>query len=267
MASPVELPGFTRREVTFDHRAHDVYVGGAGPAVIVMHEVPGLHPGVVAFARRLHAVGLTTYLPSLFGTPGRPASPGSTAAAIARACVAREFATWAADAASPIVAWLRQLARSAHAACGGPGVGAIGMCLTGGFALGMMIDPWVVAPVLAQPSLPFPITARHRASLGLDAATCAALAAGDVDVLGLRFTGDRLVPPERFAALRALLGERFIAVEIDSRPGNPHGIGRLAHAVLTHDLVDRPGHPTRAALDQVLAFFVERLGPPAGARR
>ena len=257
------LAGFACTAMTFDGVTRDVYVAGTGPAVIVMHEVPGLHPGVLAFARRLVALGLTAYLPSLLGEPGRPMTPAYTAASMARACVAQEFATWATGANSPIVAWLRRLAVHAHGACGGPGVGAIGMCLTGGFALGMMVEPAVIAPVLSQPSLPFPLTARHRRDLGIDDATKAAIRARtDVCVLGLRFTGDRLVPPERFAALRTLLGDRFVAVEIDSRPGNRHGIGRLAHSVLTHDLVDEPGHPTRVALEQVLAFFSARLLPP-----
>jgi dienelactone hydrolase len=78
-------------------------------------------------------------------------------------------------------------------------------------------------------------------------------------VLGLRFTGDSLAPEERFQRLRDELGDRFIAVEIDSSPGNPHGIRKAAHSVLTEDLVDEPGHPTRDALDRVLAFFDERL--------
>ncbi|MBK9032731.1 MAG: dienelactone hydrolase family protein [Myxococcales bacterium] len=229
-----------------------------------MHEVPGLHPGVLAFAARLRAAGFTTYLPSLLGTPGKPMTAGYMLGSMARACVAREFATWASGAGSPIVGWLRQLAALAHAEAGGRGVGAIGMCLTGGFALGMMVDERVIAPVLSQPSLPFAVTGRHRRAIGVDADTCAAIAArADVPVLGLRFTGDRLVPPERFATLRELLGDRFIAVEIDSSRGNPHGLKRTAHSVLTHDFVDAPGHPTRAALDRVMAFFAERLAPAA----
>jgi dienelactone hydrolase len=257
-----DLGGFTRRAIRLRGASRDVYVGGDGPAVIVMHEIPGLHPGVLAFARRLHALGLSTYVPSLLGEPGRPMTPAYAARSIARACVAREFTTLATGATSPIVDWLRALAALAHRERGGPGVGALGMCLTGGFALAMLVEPAVIAPVLSQPSLPFAITPAQRRDLGLDeAARAAARARTDVCVLGLRFTGDRLVPPERFAALRELLDDRFLAVEIDSSPGNPHRIGRLAHAVLTHDLVDRPGHPTRAALDRVLAFFRERLHP------
>jgi dienelactone hydrolase len=239
-----------------------VYRGGTGPAVVVMHEVPGLHPGVVAFGRRLIAAGFTAYMPSMFGQPGRPLTAGYNMASIARACVAREFATWASDTTSPITTWLRALARDAHDKCGGPGVGAIGMCLTGGFALAMMVDPTTVAPVLSQPSMPFPITRRHRRDLGVSTADLAAIkerVAAGACVMGLRFTKDRLVPDARFARLREELGDGFIAIEIDSAPGNPHGIPRLAHSVLSHDFVDTPGHPTRIALDRVLAFFRERL--------
>lgn len=163
---------------------------------------------------------------------------------------------------SPIVSWLRALAREEHGRCGGPGVGAVGMCFTGGFALGMMVDDVVVAPVLSQPSLPLPLTRGMRSDLGLsppDLARMIERAAAGTCVLGLRFTGDRASPPERFERLRTLLGDRFVGVELDSSPGNPAGHRRGAHSVLTEDLDDRPGTPTRAALDQVLAFFGERL--------
>ena len=80
-------------------------------------------------------------------------------------------------------------------------------------------------------------------------------------MLGLRFTEDRAVPAARFATLKRELGDRFVAVEIDSSPGNPHGIPEDAHSVLTEHLVDEPGHPTRDALDRVLALFRDRLMP------
>jgi dienelactone hydrolase len=185
-----------------------------------------------------------------------------TAETIARACVSREFTIWGTRQNSPITDWLRELARLAHRECGGVGVGALGMCLTGGFALAMMVDDVVQAPVLSQPSLPFGVTPARRRDLGIDDATLArvrARADAGVCVLGLRFTHDVLVPDERFQRLRDELGDRFIAIEIDSGPGNPHGISRFAHSVLVLDRVDRPGHPTRIALDRVIAFFRERL--------
>jgi hypothetical protein len=50
----------------------------------------------------------------------------------------------------------------------GPGVGAIGMCFTGGFALAMAMEASVLAPVVSQPALPAPLGARKRAAVGLD---------------------------------------------------------------------------------------------------
>lgn len=137
------------------------------------------------------------------------------------------------------------------------------MCFTGGFALGMMVDDVVVAPVLSQPSLPVSISKGRRRDVGLspgDLARVQDRCAAGCRVLGLRFTGDKLSPPERFVHLRQLLGDQFIGVEIDSSPGNPHGHEPSAHSVLTEHLDDRPGTPTRAALDQVLAFFSDALG-------
>jgi len=256
------LGDFDRADVTYDGVTYPVFQGGRGPAVVVMHEIPNLHPGVIAFGERVVAAGFTVYMPSLFGTPGAPVTVGTNLRSMLRACVSREFATWATGKTSPITVWLRALARDAHAACGGPGVGALGMCLTGGFALAMMVDDTVVAPVLSQPSVPFPLLPSERRDLGIspdDLAVVRRRAADGTCVMGLRFTGDGLVPAARFARLREELGDRFIAIEIDSSRGNPHGIPRRAHSVLAHDYVDTPGHPTRVALDQVLGFFRERL--------
>ena len=257
-----ELPGFQASTFTHDGLSHEVFRAGTGPAVIVIHEVPGLHPEVIAFGRRVVDAGFTVYMPSLFGTPGKPFGVAYSIRSIARACVAREFVTMATDRTSPIVSWLRRLAADAHAECGGPGVGAVGMCFTGGFALGMMVDETMLAPVVSQPSLPFPIGKRRKASVGISDADFERVkeqAARGGCLLGLRFTADLAVPPERFETLRRELGDAFIAVEIDSSRGNPNGIKRRAHSVLAHDLVDEPGHPTRAALEQVLAFQQERL--------
>jgi dienelactone hydrolase len=258
------LAGF--EQFTFDHdgAARTVYRRGSGPGVVVIHEVPGITPEVARFARRVADAGFTVFAPCLFGTPGRPLSVPYMLEQAARACVSREFYVLARGASSPITDWLRALCRHAHAACGGPGVGAIGMCLTGNFALALMVDEAVMAPVLSQPSLPFPLTASHRAALHLSDADLAVVkrrAAAGCGVLGLRFTRDPLCPPERFATLRRELGPGFEGIEIDSGRGNPHGIKRTAHSVVTVDLVDEAGHPTRQALERVLGFFHERLRP------
>ena len=252
---------FENYEATYEGKTRTVLRGGTGPAVIVIHEVPNLHPGVIDFGRRVVEAGFTVYMPSLIGTPGAPASPITNVQGIARACVSSEFATWATRKTSPIVTWLRALARDAHAACGGPGVGAVGMCLTGGFALAMAVDEIMLAPVLSQPSVPFPISAAHRRDLGISDEDLAAVRARDTCVLGMRFTGDVMVPAARFRRLREELGDRFIAIEIDSSANNAHDIPRTAHSVLTHHFVDVEGHPTRDALDRVIAFLRERLVP------
>ena len=256
------LADFDPSTFTAEGASRAIYRIGSGPAVIVISEIPGITPGVAAFGRSVASRGLTAVLPHVFGDDGRAPSTGYIATSFAKACIAKEFTVLATGRTSPIIGWLRALARSEHQRCGGPGVGAVGMCFTGGFALGMMVDDVVVAPVLSQPSLPFPVSRSRRADVGLSDADLARVqerAAAGCGVLGLRFTGDKASPPERFEHLRQLLGDQFVGVEIDSSPGNPHGHKKMAHSVLTEDLDDRPGTPTRAALDQVLDFFSERL--------
>jgi dienelactone hydrolase len=256
------LEGFETFDFAHDGARRTVFVRGDGPAVVVMHEVPGITPEVARFARRVADDGFRVYLPHLFGTPGKPLSFPYLLGQMGRACVSREFAVLAKHDTSPITDWLRALCRRAHAECGGPGVGAIGMCITGNFALALMVDETIMAPVLSQPSLPFGLTAAHRAALHVSDADLARVkrrSEAGCPVLGLRFTADPLCPGERFATLRRELGTAFEGIEIDSGAGNPHGIKRMAHSVVTTDLVDTEGHPTRAALDRVLGFFRQRL--------
>ncbi len=246
-----------------------VYRRGEGPGVVVIHEIPGITPMVERFARIVADDGFSVFLPDLFGVPGKPFSNGYMLQGIVRACIRREFHVLAKGHASPITDWLRALCRHAHAECGGPGVGAIGMCLTGNFALALMVDESVMAPVLSQPSLPFSVSPSHRAALHVsdeDLATIRKRAAQGVGVLGLRFSHDPLCPGARFETLRRELGSGFESIEIDSGPGNPHGLSRAAHSVVTEELVDDAGHPTRQALDRVLGLFRERLrpGPASG---
>jgi dienelactone hydrolase len=241
----------------------DIYRRGAGPAVIVMSEVPGITPNVAAFARKVADRGLTAVMPHLFGNPGKDPSGAYALDTLVKLCISKEFSALATDSPGPITAWLKALARAEHARCGGRGVGAVGMCFTGGFALAMAVEDSVTAPVLSQPSLPFPVSKARKASIQLTDADWARVQSRARDdglcVIGMRFTGDRAVPPERFAHLREKLGDAFIAVELDSGPGNPYGHPKMAHSVLTEHLQDREGTPTRRALDQVLDFFESRL--------
>jgi len=258
------LPGYERFDFDDGRWTRPVFRRGSGPAVIVIHEMPGLHPLVVRFADRVAAAGMTVFLPSLFGEPGRPVSMGYVLGEMLKAiCIRREFHIWAANQSSPIVDWLRGLARRAHQQCGGRGVGAVGMCFTGGFALAMMTEPSVVAPVLSQPSLPFPISAERRAALGVsrEEIACAQrrFETENLSMIGLRFFGDRAVPNARFDTYRKTFGDRFEAIELDPKDAQP-GTGMSPHSVLTihlHD--DDPDGPTKRAEARVIEFFRQRV--------
>jgi dienelactone hydrolase len=262
MAHRDNLSDLTCESVTLLGDTKEVFRIGSGPAIILIPEIPGITPEHADLARRLAAQGYTVVSPSLFGVPGRPMTAANALTTISRACVAKEFAAFATGSTRPITAWLRALAEREHAACGGRGVGVIGMCFTGGFGLAMMLSDAVVAPVLSQPSLPLPLGAARSADYGLDPNDLGRIlerTAQGACVVGLRFTEDRAVPAARFESLRRDLGDAFVAFEIDSAPGNAHDIKKSAHSVLTHDFVDEPDHPTRIAYDHVLQFFATRL--------
>ncbi len=245
---------------TFSHAGKDrtVYVQGQGPAVVVMAEMPGITPRVADFSRLLVARGYTVFLPHLFGVPGEPPSSAAYARSLVPACVSKEFRAFALRTTPPAVDWLRALAREAHRRCGGPGVGAVGMCFTGGFALAMATEPEMLAPVLSQPSLP--VGKKGAGDLHLsDADLLAVKERDDLCVLGLRFTGDKLSPGARFESLRRELGDRFIGVELTTPEGNPR-----AHSVLTEELVEGPDEPTWQAFVQVVDFLADRLQTSSG---
>lgn len=265
------LERYERTTFTHGGKTREVFRRGTGPAVVVIAELPGITPKVVALADRIVDIGCTAVLPHLFGEPGRdPVAGGRLGAArytlssFVPTCISREFTVFATHRASPVVDWLRALAADEHQRCGGPGVGAVGMCFTGGFALAMATAPELLAPVLSQPSLPFGVTVRAKRSIDISRADLATVkdrcAAGGLEVLGLRFKGDAFSPSERFEYLRGELGDAFVAVELDDEAANPDAPMR-PHSVLTEHLVDAPGEPTRAALDQVLDLFRRKLLP------
>ncbi|MFJ3951913.1 dienelactone hydrolase family protein [Streptomyces libani] len=266
-----DLTGFDRGTFTHEGTTRRILRRGTGPAVIVLAEIPGITPKVLEFAERVAAIGCTAVLPVLFGTPGRDADPAHIgrlkaglymASSIGKVCVSREFTVLATGKSSPVVTWLRALAAHEHQRCGGPGVGAVGMCLTGGFALAMATDERLLAPVLSQPSLPLALTKSRGGTTDISAEELATVRGRcereGLRVMGLRFRGDRLVPGDRFAFLRRELGEAFTAVELDDSAARPDAV-QSPHSVLTEHLIDTPGQPTRAALDEVLDLFRTRL--------
>ncbi len=269
------LDDFERSEFTHDGVTHPVFRKGSGPAVLVIAEIPGITPKVANFARRVVDIGCTAVMPALFGDPGWSPSRADGGAVrvmakgmgiVAKLCVSREFTLFATGKSSPVVDWLRALGAAEHERCGGPGIGAVGMCLTGGFALSMAVDDRLLAPVLSQPSMPFVFNAKSRRSIDISPEDFDRVkqrcAEDDLQVVGLRFTCDRLVPDARFEMLKRELGDAFIAVELSEEDANP-AADMPPHSVLTEHLVDEPGTPTREALDLVLDHFRSRLLPAA----
>jgi dienelactone hydrolase len=268
------LEDFDMRDITLDDATKRVYVAGSGPAVIVMTEMPGISPQVARFARWVRDAGFTVYMPSLFGRDGAVPLAEEGEAIMRRACIGAEFRAFAnkkgANKSSPVTLWLRALARLAHAECGGPGVGAIGMCFTGNFALTMMLEPAMLAPVLCQPSLPLDDPAGLE--IGPDELTAVQqrLEREDLTVMAYRFEGDRFCKAVRFAAYTEALGNRFVARILPDSSANRDNLNPFfeqvvasPHSVVTAHLIDAAGQPTIAARDEILSFFQRRLIPPA----
>lgn len=269
--------------LTFDFQndgspSRRVYYKGKGPAVVLMHELPGMIPECVDLARRIADAGFTVYLPLLFGKPDQPFSLPGMLGYTAQICISREFNCFAKQQSSPITNWLRALCQRAHQECGDRGVGVIGMCLTGGFVLSLMADESVIAPVASQPSLPFGTTASHKAALGVspnDLENARVRADQGVPLLALRFSEDKISPPEKFTTLRQEFGDTpevvedstelcwrrgnvLETIEINSRPDNPYNISQWSHAVLTLGFRAQ-GHPANRVFQRVIDFLQEQF--------
>jgi dienelactone hydrolase len=261
------LEDFQQRDVTLLGETRRVYVAGSGPAVIVMAEMPGISPQVARFARWVRDEGLTAWMPSLFGRDGAVPTVTEGRDVFQRACVSKEFRAFAANESSPITAWLRALAALAHGKCGGPGVGAIGMCFTGNFALSMMLEKAVLAPVLCQPTLPLDDPAGMHIAPDELALVRRRMSDEDLTALAYRFEGDSFCRAERFAAYQRELGDRFVGRVLPDgsagpksrRPDDFFKLIPTPHSVVTVHLIDEEGQPTAAARDEILAFFRRRL--------
>ena len=254
------LSDYSLADFTAGPYTRPVYRRGTGPAVIVIHEVPALHTLVIDFADRLAAAGMTAICPSLFGTPGsEPTKAAAAKQLFLNICIRREFSAWRDSRSSPIVDWLRALAKQAHAECGGPGVGAVGMCFTGGFALAMMTEPSVVAPVLSQPSLPIRGAMTGSIDATSDEIACARrrFEAEDLSLLALRYRSDKLVPDARFRRYEREFPGRVESIELDDEHARA-GTGMAPHSVLTVHLPD--SGPGKAAETRVIDFLRMRLG-------
>jgi dienelactone hydrolase len=259
-----DIADFTRRNFTFAGKTKPVLtIGDSGPAVIVIHEIFGFTPTLARFCRWLADAGFRVYAPILLGTPDATNPEKITQRRLLGLCVSREFTLFRTGKSSQIVDWLKPLAHQAHAECGGPGVGVIGMCLTGGFALSMAVDPVVLAPVLSQPGMPV----TKAAGLDIAPADLAKVKArtrdDGLEIQGYRFDGDPLSKGEKFTTLRREFGDAFTGIEIPDSAGNPNSplarARKPPHSVFTGDLIDAEGEITKSAVMEVTGFFTRAL--------
>jgi dienelactone hydrolase len=264
------LSDFRRRVIALEGVTKNVHVGGSGPAVVVLCEMPGISPQVARFGRWVRDAGFTVYMPSLFGRDGALPGVNEGLEVFRRTCVSAEFRALANGEPTPVTLWLRAVARMAHAECGGPGVGAVGMCFTGNFSLSMMLDAPVVAPVLCQPSMPLEDSADTGLARHELAAIRRKLEREDLTAMAYRFIGDKWCTAHRFASYRRALGPRFVARVLPDSAANPDPppffkhVVATPHSVVTAHLIDQEGQPTIAARDEILAFLRKRLAEPAG---
>ena len=228
---------------------HDVYRRGSGAPVVLIQELPGIGPETLRLADEFVANGFEIVLPHLFG----PLEKTSTGGNLLRVfCMRREFHLFENNRASPIVDWLKALCREVKAQGPHKGVGVIGMCLTGNFAISLMGDDSVLAAVSSQPSMPL---------MKADELHMSASDIGDIrqridataPMHAYRFAGDPMCNAAKFQAIdKAFNNDGSTRVVTHTLPGK-------GHSVLTLDFVDEDGHPTREALNEILAYFAAQL--------
>ncbi len=262
------LEGWRVRPFTGGGLTHDVYEKGSGPGVVLIPEVPGMTPEVLGLAEHLVQSGFTVAVPSPFGTPEKPATTGYTLRVISRLCVSAEFRAFATDAHRPISDFLRAVAADLASRTPASGVGVIGMCFTGGFALATAVDGSVLAAVMSQPAVPFPLGKARSADPGLSQGELQTVidrtSSDGLCVMGLRFSEDASVSPLRFAGLKARLGDAFEVIQLDSSAGNPDGFPKGAHSVLTGEVRVDPPNAAFDARARVVEFLRAQLATSAG---
>ena len=240
----MNLPGFDCFDFSEGGVTKPVYRAGAGPVVVLIHELPGMVPECVELGRKIAAEGYSVYMPLLFGEPMK----NYGVKPLLWPCVWKEFSVLSTHGKSPAADWLRALARKAFADRGGKGVAAIGMCFTGRFALSLMMDKELIAPVVCQPG-----TSYSDSALGIPEAEWnnAVKRSKDenIPVLGMRFEGDSLCKAARFETMREGFGERFREVLV---PG-------AKHSVLTLHFKDMSPADQRRVWGELCSFLKERL--------
>jgi dienelactone hydrolase len=240
----MDLPGYERFDFEADGVSKPVYRAGTGPAVVLIHELPGMVPECVELGRKLSAEGYSVYMPLLFGEPMK----NYGVKPLLWSCVWKEFSVLSTHGKSPAADWLRALARRAFADRGGKGVAAIGMCFTGRFALSLMMDKELIAPVICQPGASYSDSALGIPEAEWDNAVKRSKDES-IPVLGMRFEADSLCKAARFETLREGFGERFHEILV---PGNKH-------SVLTLHFKDMSPADQRRVWGELCSFLKERL--------
>ena len=253
-----QISDYTKTVFTAETRdghsvCHDIYHRGSGTPVVLIQELPGIGQETLALADRLVNAGHEVVMPHLFGPLGKISIGGNLARVM---CMRKEFRLMASNASSPISDWLRLLCREVRDSRSVDGVGVIGMCLTGNFAITLIGDDSVLAAVASQPAMPFfKQGALHMSPTEIAGSRQALETKGPLRVL--RFEDDPLSTVEKSDCIHRTFNddghERVKEIVI---PGK-------GHSVLTLDFVDEAGHPTREALDNVLVYFAAKLSSPA----
>lgn len=272
MSEPAAVPGYARFEFAHGGLCHPVHHAGApaAPPLLLLPELPGIAPGLLHFAARLRAAGYSVYIAQLFGGTG-PRTPLRNAA---RLCVSSEFAKLRGDVSAPVTLWLRALAGHLSSLHGGAPVGAIGMCVTGGFVIPLVLHPNVSAVVAAQPSIPLSLSfallgngrSRRRAALPVAAEDLQAvrrrLESGDCAMLAVRCRADRLCPPDKLQRLRQ---EFPVGLTVHEYGGadDRNAAGQRRHATYTKEYRLAPDaqidHPAQQAWADLLQFLATHL--------
>jgi dienelactone hydrolase len=259
---PIELTSRanrTYRATTFAHDGmrHDVYEGGTGPTVILIHEAGGLEHTTLDIADRLWAEGFRVLLPVLVGRPHADGSGSSVVANLLKLCVSREVFVFLTGRTSRIATWLRALA--AREKGDHPGVGVIGMCFSGGFALAAAVDESVIAAIASEPALPWPLLPGSGADLGLSPDDLACVRErhrdGKFGFFATRYTLDRGSPAARIERIKTEFGTDVVIEPI----GTAHSVLANAAHPETPDPVAVP------ALEATIALLKARLRPAAAS--
>ncbi len=229
--------------------SHNIYRRGSGAPIVLIQELPGIGVETLRLADELVAAGFCVVMPHLFGPLGKVSMAGNIMRVF---CMRREFHLFQANRSSPIVDWLKALCRDIQTSHGVSGVGVIGMCLTGNFAISLMADDSVLAAVASQPAMPI----GKQSALHMSGEDIVAVKAGidrKAPMQAYRFEGDPMCTAAKFSSIDFTFNDGGAArVELHTLPGKQH-------SVLTLDFVDEDAHPTRQALDNILSYFQQQL--------